>query len=661
MRMVEMSHNPYDKITKINYMRRDLMKDSKLSRFQSKPFDEWCGEVIDYLIDELNEETFNLRFLGMKSDYDCLKNVSDRYQGVDVLHEEIMDENDRDMMIHEILDLLKEGPVESLRIDENNPSYERLSNANHQTLVVTNLDEIRTEAFKSLFEVATTAEDHVQHMTPMEGSIDGGYIRFDHIHAIDVLESWSPRKEEPLQVIYFTDEESMDETFEIIARKCNSKSEPMTSKLKRIVLRSESAERPIEKHEEKEIEMNAGGGTSEVSKIKKGSVFSRLLTNMGHHLGYEKGEEGVDMRNVGVNKEEEERTIHDEPIDERLIFAALKEHVTEKRDIDFLSLFKSLERRLQDARSDVEERITGIERDTLFFKSDELIEKSQQEFVYARAIEGHLRGMLDVNRRVDTADLFESRKTAVLRRYNRSLEDVKRVPEKTSEHRMNELMKCTDLELQNLQLDAVTGIEYEIASLFRERFKQGIEKYIHLVNDALDARQLNSSNSAWQSRFEVPEILIEERKSRDGMPRVRLLLKPAIDAAEWNLFGSWRQPFDEILAHEGSMRSFKDESFRTYQENVERKVRDTYEQAVRLIGSLEGAFETYMIRELRKAEEVEQRLEAGTTSSDKKRQADLRNLEDLTRQIEWIDDMRNELSSIIELRPKAARQGGDGT
>lgn len=656
MRMVEMSHNPYDRITKINYMRRDLMKDSKLSRFQSKPFDEWYGEVIDYLIDELNEETFSLRFHGRKSDYDYLKIISSRYQGVDVFHEEIMGEDERVMMIREILDQLKVGPVESLRIDESGLGHERVSNANLQTLVITNLDEVKTKLFKSLFEAVTTEESREQYMTPMKRNIDGRYIHFHHIRSIDLLESWDPRMEVPRQVIYFTAEEAEDETFEVVSRKINDRTGRTANRMERIVLGNAKMEHPVEKHEGNEIEEAVVGSTTEMNGNKKGGLFSRLLTNMSHRWGDEKGDEH--FRTKKVDEEEGDWNIRDESIDERLIFAALKSHAIEERDVDFLSLFESLETRLQVAHDDVEERITGIEKDPLF-KSGERIENSQQEFAYARAIEGHLKAMMDVNRRVDTANLFESRMATVLRRYNRSIEDVKRVPEKTSILRMIELVQCTDLELQNLQLDAVTGIEYEIASLFRERFKRGIEKYIHLVNDALDARQLNSSNSAWYSRFEVPEILIEERKSSDGMPKVRLLLKPAIDGAEWNLFGSWRQPFDEILAYEGSLRSFEDESFRKYQETVGRKVRATYGQAIRLVGSLEDAFETYMIRELRKAEEIIQRLEAGTSLSEKKRQSDLRNLEDLMGQLEWIDDMRKVLSSVIELRPNLARQGGN--
>lgn len=656
MRMVEMSHNPYDRITKINYMRRDLMKDSKLSRFQSKPFDEWYGEVIDYLIDELNEETFSLRFHGRKSDYDYLKIISSRYQGVDVFHEEIMGEDERVMMIREILDQLKVGPVESLRIDESGLGHERVSNANLQTLVITNLDEVKTKLFKSLFEAVTTEESREQYMTPMKRNIDGRYIHFHHIRSIDLLESWDPRMEVPRQVIYFTAEEAEDETFEVVSRKINDRTGRTANRMERIVLGNAKMEHPVEKHEGNEIEEAVVGSTTEMNGNKKGGLFSRLLTNMSHRWGDEKGDEH--FRTKKVDEEEGDWNIRDESIDERLIFAALKSHAIEERDVDFLSLFESLETRLQVAHDDVEERITGIEKDPLF-KSGERIENSQQEFAYARAIEGHLKAMMDVNRRVDTANLFESRMATVLRRYNRSIEDVKRVPEKTSILRMIELVQCADLELQNLQLDAVTGIEYEIASLFRERFKRGIEKYIHLVNDALDARQLNSSNSAWYSRFEVPEILIEERKASDGMPKVRLLLKPAIDGAEWNLFNSWRQPFDEILAYEGSLRSFEDESFRKYQETVGRKVRATYGQAIRLVGSLEDAFETYMIRELCKAKEVIQRLEAGTSSSEKKRQADLRNLEELMRQLEWIDGMRKVLSSVIELRPKHAGQRGD--
>lgn len=109
MRMVEMSHNPYDRITKINYMRRELMKDSKLSRFQSKPFDEWYGEVIDYLIDELNEETFVISFLGKMSDYDFLRIVSNRYPGVTVIQEEMLDRKNEDELIRNFLNRLEEG------------------------------------------------------------------------------------------------------------------------------------------------------------------------------------------------------------------------------------------------------------------------------------------------------------------------------------------------------------------------------------------------------------------------------------------------------------------------------------------------------------------------------------------------------------------------
>ena len=60
-----------------------------------------------------------------------------------------------------------------------------MSNAKPQTMVITTLDEVKTEFFKSLFEVVTTVESREQYMTPMKCR----YIHFHNIRFVDLLES----------------------------------------------------------------------------------------------------------------------------------------------------------------------------------------------------------------------------------------------------------------------------------------------------------------------------------------------------------------------------------------------------------------------------------------------------------------------------------------
>jgi len=657
MRMVEMSHNPYDRITKINYMRRELMKDSKLSRFQSKPFDEWYGEVIDYLIDELNEETFVISFLGKKSDYDFLRIVSNRYPGVTVIQEEMLDRKNEDELIRNVLNRLEEGPIESLQVDENGFAYGRMTNSGRNTLVITHLDEEKTQMFKSLFDVPTTVKSDVPSVTPMEGEIEGEYVRFNHIRSIDVLAAWNMETDTPRKVIYFTDEETDDEMFEVIASKINVHSERMTSDLERIVLSHIKTVRSIRKNERAEIKVSLDDDeTPKVIENKKGRLFSKFVTD---YLKSDSDDENVGLKELNLNKEDETRTIYDEVLDERIIFDALRKYAFVELNIQLSDTFKSLVGRIKIAQRDIEEMIDNIENAPVFPSEDDL-KKSQKETISARAIEKHLKEMLDVNRRVNSLDIFESRKMSVVHRYKKSLEDVRGLLEKTSEQRIFELMKCTDLEMQNLQLDVLTDIEYKIALLFQEKFQGQIKKYVSLVNSNHDIERPDYSlDSTWLSLFEVPEILIEKRKTNNGDVRATLIMKPALNAANWNLFALWSRPFENLITYEGPMKSIKEESFESYQEAVKRNVLETYEQAIDLVESLENDFERYLIRELRKAEDTVRLLESESSSSEARRQSNGRNLTKLKMQLEWLEEMEDELSSIIELRPKFSRKGED--
>lgn len=637
------------------------MKDSKLSRFQSKPFDEWYGEVIDYLIDELNEETLVISFLGKKSDYDFLKIVSNRYPGVTLIQEEMLDRKNEGELIRNFLNRLEDGPIESLQVDENGFAYEGMTNSGRNTLVITHLDEEKTQAFKSLFDVATTMKSDVQSVTPMEGEIEGDYVRFNHICSIDVLETWNMGTEIPRKVIYFTDEETIDEMFKVIASKINIQSERMTSNLERIVLPHVKTVRSVGKEERAEIKVNIDDDeTSKVIKNKKDGLFSRFATNMSDYLKSDSSDEKVDIKGLNSNKEDETQTVYDEVLDKLTVFDVLKKYASVKSNIQFSDTFKSLVGKIENARSDIEEMIDNIENTPIFSKEDDF-KKSQKEAVCARTIEEHLKGMLDVNQRVNSREIFGLKKMSVLQRYEKSLGDVMGLLEKTSEQRIFELMKCTDLEMQNLQLDFLTDIEYKIALLFQERFHEPIKKYIRLVNSEHDIEQLNSSDLTWRSLFEVPEILIEKRKTNDSDVRATLLMKPALDVDSWNLFAFWSLPFENVIVYEGPMKSIKEESFESYQEAVKRNVLETYGQAINLVESLEDDFERYLISELRKAEDALRLLESDSSSFETRQQSDGRDLTKLKMQLKWLEEMEDELSSIIGLSPKFSRKGGDRT
>lgn len=111
---VEMNYNPFTLETVIIYEGTNLMEKSKMSRYQGRALQVWVKDLFQLLIDELNENCFELSFFGTGSDFSDLQEMVEEYPEVRLIHVPVKEEDKIEQLYH-LVDSLQSAPTEALR------------------------------------------------------------------------------------------------------------------------------------------------------------------------------------------------------------------------------------------------------------------------------------------------------------------------------------------------------------------------------------------------------------------------------------------------------------------------------------------------------------------------------------------------------------------
>lgn len=111
---VEMNYNPFTLETVIIYEGTNLMEKSKMSRYQGRVLQVWIKDLFQLLIDELNDNCFELSFVGTSSDFSDLQEMVEEYPGVRLIHISVKEEDKIEQLYH-LVDSLQGAPTEALR------------------------------------------------------------------------------------------------------------------------------------------------------------------------------------------------------------------------------------------------------------------------------------------------------------------------------------------------------------------------------------------------------------------------------------------------------------------------------------------------------------------------------------------------------------------
>lgn len=111
---IEMIYNPYKLETVILYQGTNLMEKSKLSRYDGRVLQVWIKDFFNLLIDELNDDCFELSFTGTYSDFSDLLEMAEEYPGIRLVHIPVKEENKIELL-YQSVNSLQDAPTKALR------------------------------------------------------------------------------------------------------------------------------------------------------------------------------------------------------------------------------------------------------------------------------------------------------------------------------------------------------------------------------------------------------------------------------------------------------------------------------------------------------------------------------------------------------------------
>lgn len=153
---VGITYNPYLPKTDITINDVEISSISKLSKYKGEKLQMWIYKLIDLLIEEINDDEFELRFMGSHCDFEDLKKVCSNYERITLVHETCdegiqtsikMDENKNEMgnnfdfknkieQLTDLVNFMQDGPIKELRAKEIKQNYERAINSEFEIAVV---------------------------------------------------------------------------------------------------------------------------------------------------------------------------------------------------------------------------------------------------------------------------------------------------------------------------------------------------------------------------------------------------------------------------------------------------------------------------------------------------------------------------------------------
>lgn len=143
---VEVKYNSYLPETEILVNRKTIKQSSKLYKYKGENLNVWIDDMMDLLIEEINDEEFQLTFVGEKSYFEDIKSEcakDKKYKDIKLVHKDTkktidLQDNNKTKIekLTELVEYMQNGPIEELRSEKIKESYNRAINSEFEIAVV---------------------------------------------------------------------------------------------------------------------------------------------------------------------------------------------------------------------------------------------------------------------------------------------------------------------------------------------------------------------------------------------------------------------------------------------------------------------------------------------------------------------------------------------
>ena len=118
MKNVYIKYNPYKLTTEVLIDGKEVKKNSRLN-ISNEHLQEWVDKLPEFLEEECRTNQINLEFCGTELDYEdvleAAKEAAKRGLQINVTHIPVKEIDDKEKLITDIFEEIKEGPFEELK------------------------------------------------------------------------------------------------------------------------------------------------------------------------------------------------------------------------------------------------------------------------------------------------------------------------------------------------------------------------------------------------------------------------------------------------------------------------------------------------------------------------------------------------------------------
>lgn len=137
---VKIKYNKYLPETEIEIDGKVVSNKSKLYKYKKESIQKWIHDIAQLLIDEINDDEFNMEFEGCLEDFEDLKEVLTIYKKINLsyikIQQNMNEKQNKIEQLNEIFEYIKNGPFEELKTEEVRRHYERAISSEVEMAVI---------------------------------------------------------------------------------------------------------------------------------------------------------------------------------------------------------------------------------------------------------------------------------------------------------------------------------------------------------------------------------------------------------------------------------------------------------------------------------------------------------------------------------------------
>ncbi|WP_422122326.1 dynamin family protein [Planococcus sp. X10-3] len=150
MMKINMTYNPYKVETTLWIADENFMETTKFEKFKHDRLQVWIENLFPMLVEELNEDSFEIYFTGTLPDFEDLQEVKNGYHGISLTHVPVEEAEDKFTELEELVQIMKDGPFEQLKDSRIEANFQRALNSEFEIAVIATMSSGKSTLINAL-------------------------------------------------------------------------------------------------------------------------------------------------------------------------------------------------------------------------------------------------------------------------------------------------------------------------------------------------------------------------------------------------------------------------------------------------------------------------------------------------------------------------------